>query len=111
MPRIPGSGRQKGSKNKTPNEVRQLALSFCPEAIRILIAIARKTSADDTARVAATRVLLDRGLGKAVQPVGGLPDPLTGEHTSLNASPGRLVIELLDRLPPAEAEAGASSTA
>ena len=49
--------------------IRVLARSLAPEAVDILASIMRDTDAPAPARVAAAGAILDRGCGKAVQPV------------------------------------------
>jgi hypothetical protein len=69
-PRPPGAGRKKGQKNYSTLEIKQLAQSFGREAIETLVTL-MKTSTDERTRVAAARDLLDRGYGKAAQPMVG----------------------------------------
>lgn len=86
-------GRQKGSLNKSTLEIKALAQAFGPAAIQRLAELAGFAVGDDGARmkgaeseatqVAATKELLDRGYGRAVQPVAG-PDgegPIVTEIT------------------------------
>ena len=54
---------------KTPTEIRSLARSHTEAAINVLAGIMNKTDAPESARVAAAEKLLDRGWGKAVQPM------------------------------------------
>lgn len=72
MPRgaAPGErrgGRGKGSKNKVGQDVRELALQYAPSAMATLLEISQDKGAPPQARVAASRELLDRGVGKAIQ--------------------------------------------
>ena len=60
-------GRRKGSRNKIGADVRAAAQQYTAEAVKTLAEI-MTNSDSDAARVAATRELLDRGHGKAVQP-------------------------------------------
>lgn len=60
-------GRQKGSRNLATAEVKELALSYAPEALKTLVRIATDTKAPHAAQVAASKELLDRGIGKSVQ--------------------------------------------
>lgn len=64
-------GRQKGTPNKIGREVREIAQKFGPESIRGLIAIAQDKDEPTAARVSAYKEVLDRGYGKAAQPVTG----------------------------------------
>lgn len=58
---------------KATAEIRSLARAHTATAIKVLKAIMSSTKVPPAARVAATKELLDRGWGKAVQPVAG-PD-------------------------------------
>src|SRR5690349_17393980 len=64
-------GRQKGTGNKIGKEVRELAQKFGPESIKGLIEIAKDRAEPTAARVSAYKEVLDRGYGKAAQPVTG----------------------------------------
>lgn len=66
-------GRQKGSLNKATAEIKKIAGKYTREAVEILASIARKSDSD-AARVAAVKELLDRGHGKASQPLTGPDD-------------------------------------
>lgn len=78
-----GAGRPPGSLNKSTLEIKALAQSFGPAAIMRLAELAGfavdeqgvriKGAESETAQIAATNSLLDRGYGKAVQPQSG-PD-------------------------------------
>ena len=78
-----GQGRPKGALNKTTVDIKALAQSYGPSAIANLAEMAgliRDESgkpigraAQEATRVAATKELLDRGFGRARQPVSG-PD-------------------------------------
>lgn len=52
-------------------EIRSLARSHTVSALKVLAGIMTKEDAPEAARVAASRELLDRGWGKATQPVSG----------------------------------------
>lgn len=79
-----GAGRPAGSTNKTTVDIKALAQSFGPAAIRRLAELSGLTIGDDgnlipgagshVAQIAAAKELLDRGYGKATQPHGGDPD-------------------------------------
>ena len=56
---------------KTPTEIKSLARSHTEAAINCLAGIMNKDSAPESARVAAANSLLDRGWGKATQPISG----------------------------------------
>jgi len=68
--RRPGSGRKKGTPNKVTAEIKQLAQQYGPEAIAELARLATQAESE-AARVAAIKELLDRGYGRAVQPIEG----------------------------------------
>jgi hypothetical protein len=80
MPRgsVPGErrgGRQKGVPNKATAEIKALAQDYGPDAIKTLVSIMKAAKQPPAARVAAAKELLDRGYGKAAQPIeGGDPD-------------------------------------
>jgi len=63
-PRPPGAGRKKGSTNKTTAQIREMARMHAEEAIETLVEMIRDSDTD-SARIAAIKELLDRGLGKA----------------------------------------------
>lgn len=62
--------RPKGSKNKVEHDVRVLARKHGPRMIGLLAQLAENAESQP-ARVAAIKEILDRGYGKAVQPVDG----------------------------------------
>src|SRR5215510_6679778 len=68
--RRPGSGRKKGTPNKVTAEIKELAQKYGPEAIAELARLATKAESE-APRVAAIKELLDRGYGRAVQPIEG----------------------------------------
>ena len=68
--RRPGSGRKKGTPNKVTAEIKELAQKYGPEAIAELARLATQAESE-AARVAAIKELLDRGYGRAVQPIEG----------------------------------------
>ena len=63
-------GRKAGTPNKATAEIKTLAREYTHEAIEALVNVIRSTDSD-SARVAAIRELLDRGHGKATQPISG----------------------------------------
>ena len=74
----PGSqrigGRQKGTPNKATRELKELAQTYTPEAVKELAALAgliegKAGAQSEAARVSAINSLLDRGHGKAPQAV------------------------------------------
>jgi len=62
------------SKEKGHTSVRSLARSHTRTAITVLAKIMRSENATPAARVSAANALLDRGWGKATQPLGGVDD-------------------------------------
>lgn len=69
-----GAGRKKGIPNKVTADIKVIAQSFGEEAIKLLVEIARDGDAPHAARVAAVKEILDRGYGKAKQPIVGDED-------------------------------------
>jgi hypothetical protein len=66
--------------SKSLTEIRSLARSYTEMAIQTLAGIAQKGE-QETARVRAAEALLDRGWGKATQPISGDDDnPLNIIH-------------------------------
>jgi hypothetical protein len=63
-------GRVKGTPNKSTEKVARLARRHGPAAIKELHSL-MTTAPEKAVRVSAARELLDRGYGKATQPVGG----------------------------------------
>ena len=63
-------GRKAGVPNKANAKLKALAQKHTPEAIGELVGIMR-SSESDAARVSAIKELLDRGYGKARQPITG----------------------------------------
>ena len=85
--RTSGQGRPKGIPNKATADIKAIAQPYGPAAIALLAemsGIAPGVRAEpDAVRVAALRELLDRGFGKATQPLSGDADapPLHIEFT------------------------------
>jgi hypothetical protein len=71
-------------------EIKALAKKHSKAAIRVLAAIMNQADGPATARVSAAQALLDRGWGKAAQPVagedGGLPVLAKIERVIVDAS-------------------------
>jgi hypothetical protein len=59
---------------KALTEIRSLARSHTRTAINVLVGIMRSKDATAAARVSAANAVLDRGWGKATQPVGNSDD-------------------------------------
>jgi hypothetical protein len=56
---------------KAITEIRSLARCHTRKAINVLVGVMRSTNATPAARVAAANAILDRGWGKATQPLEG----------------------------------------
>ena len=100
--RTSGQGRPRGALNKVTADIKAIAQPYGPAAIALLAemsGLAPGTPAEpDAVRVAALRELLDRGFGKATQPVSGDSDapPLAVEFTWANAIQQTTEREALD---------------
>lgn len=71
-------GRQPGTPNHATAEVKEAARVHGPKMIAMFAAIANNPKKPDMVRMHAGKELLDRGYGKAVQPLGSDPDePIT----------------------------------
>jgi hypothetical protein len=57
------------NKTRTLNEIRSLARSHTRTAINVLVGIMRSKDMTAAARVSAANAILDRGWGKATQPL------------------------------------------
>jgi hypothetical protein len=68
--RAPTAGRQKGTTNKNTALIKEIAIKDAPEMIKELVRLALHAT-NEAVRVAAAKELLDRAIGKAVQPVSG----------------------------------------
>ena len=66
------------AKAKALTEIRSLARSHTRTAINVLAGIMRSEEATPAARVSAANALLDRGWGKATQPLGNGDDGTLG---------------------------------
>ncbi|WP_354226456.1 hypothetical protein [Bradyrhizobium sp. F1.4.3] len=60
---------RKASKARTLTEIRSVARSHTRTAINVLVGIMRSNDATPAARVSAANAILDRGWGKAAQPI------------------------------------------
>ena len=56
---------------KTPTEIKSLARKHTESALKVRAGIMNEPEAPAAARVAAANSLLDRGWGKATQPIAG----------------------------------------
>jgi hypothetical protein len=68
--RAPAAGRKPGQSNKNTAEVKALAMKDVPHVLKELVRLASRATNEAT-RVAACKELLDRAIGKAVQPHSG----------------------------------------
>jgi hypothetical protein len=68
--RAPTAGRKPGQSNKNTAEVKALAMKDVPHVLKELVRLALHATNEAT-RVAACKELLDRAIGKAVQPPSG----------------------------------------
>lgn len=59
---------------KTPAEIRSFARQHTQSALNVLAGIMNEPTAPETARISAANSLLDRGWGKATQPISGDDD-------------------------------------
>ncbi len=66
-------GRVAGTLNKSTRDIKEMAQKYTADALNTLHSI-MKSSQQDAARVAASREILDRGHGKASQPITGAGD-------------------------------------
>ena len=100
-----------GGRPKAVEEVRELARAHCPDAIAELARLAVKAKSE-CARIAAIRELLDRGYGKATQPLAdetrpdGEPFEFTLKIGNVNADGSRTLAEARASPPVALPEAG-----
>jgi hypothetical protein len=60
---------KKPSKARTLTEIRSLARSHTRTAVNVLVGIMRSSEATPAARVSAANAILDRGWGRATQPI------------------------------------------
>ncbi|GAB1837391.1 hypothetical protein MyNCGM121_41710 [Achromobacter xylosoxidans] len=70
----PGAGRKPGVPNKVTANIKSLAGVYGQEAVATLAEIMKDPAHPPAARVAAAKELIDRGFGKATQPIAGDPD-------------------------------------
>jgi hypothetical protein len=98
-----GQGRPKGSLNKTTREIKALARAFGPPAINRLAQLSgllagAPAAESEGAQIAAIKELLDRGYGKATQPLSGDPDgpPLAVDFRWADALPATLAEPAID---------------
>src|SRR5437660_6203640 len=66
-----GNGLSMKAKSKAAAEIKALARKHSKAAIKVLASIMNQADGPATARVSAAQALLDRGWGKAAQPIAG----------------------------------------
>ncbi len=99
----PGAGRQKGSRNKRTIQKSEtltaLAQAHTEDAVATLASIMMNVEAEDAPRIAAARILLDRGHGRPAQqitaPVAGA-EALALETQAVRGS--RLLADLISQI-------------
>jgi hypothetical protein len=64
------SGNPKGRPPAVPHEVKELCRAHTVEAVEIIVGVMRSKKENGATRVAAANSLIDRGWGKATQPLG-----------------------------------------
>jgi hypothetical protein len=64
-----GTSRPRVTMAKTLFEIRSMARSHTTTALNVLVGVMRNTKATPPARIAAANAILDRGWGKATQPI------------------------------------------
>lgn len=67
----PKGGSRKGIPNKATADIKAAAAVYGPQALAILITIAKDGKKPAASRVAAAVALLDRGFGKPAQSIAG----------------------------------------
>jgi hypothetical protein len=87
--RIPNSGRQLGTTNKNTAAIKALASKSVEQIVAELVRLALQAK-NEAVQVAACKELLDRAIGKAIQPHSGE----TGE--------GPVVVQVITGVPRAE---------
>lgn len=63
-----GKGRPKGALNKATHDVKEAARIHGPRALEVLSSL-MESAANEAARIAACKEILDRAYGKATQPI------------------------------------------
>ena len=84
-------GRKAGTPNKATSEIKAVAREYGPKAVAKLAELAglvdgTAAAESEQARIAALNAILDRGYGKATQPLSGDDDkpPIQVEHGATN---------------------------
>lgn len=89
MKRTKTGGRTAGTPNKATKDIKALAAPYGEQAVGELARI-MLTSESDPARIAAAKELLDRGFGKAKQPIDHSSEDGTMQPKSLGEFYGEL---------------------
>ncbi|WP_339031745.1 hypothetical protein WHZ78_24115 [Bradyrhizobium symbiodeficiens] len=72
--RSPQPAARKTSRARTLTEIRSLARGHTRTALRVLVGIMRSDEATPAVRLSAANAILDRGWGKAAQPIESAED-------------------------------------
>jgi hypothetical protein len=99
-----GAGRPAGALNKATRDIKALAQQQGPAAIARLVTLGgllpggMHKAESEGAQIAAIKELLDRGYGKATQPLSGDPDgpPLAVDFRWADALPATLAEPAID---------------
>ena len=102
--RTPGAGRKPGVPNKATRDIKALAQLQGPAAIARLVTLGgllpggMHKAESEGAQIAAIKELLDRGYGKATQPLSGDPDgpPLAVDFRWADALPATIAEAAID---------------
>ena len=94
MPWKQGQSGNPGGRPKGDGEIRELAREHTPTALRTLVEICEHGQ-NESARVAASNALLDRGWGKPMQRLAGdAEEPRIGVEMSIEEYRRRAVAEI-----------------
>ena len=95
MKRVKTGGRTPGTLNKATKDIKALAAPYGEQAVSELARI-MTASESDAARIAAAKELLDRGFGKAKQPIDHSSTDGTMQPKSLNDFYGGLPLNPIE---------------
>lgn len=65
----PGAGRKPGKVSSAKRDLMAMARGYCPDALRVLVAIMKDAKQPASARASAATGILDRGYGRPPQAV------------------------------------------
>lgn len=88
---------------KSPAEIGSLAREQCPSAIHVLKGIMNSKKAAQSARIAASNSLLDRGLGKPAQAVSLAVNVQVTEIKRIIVQPGQVIEGEFEEVEPVRA--------